>query len=116
MRGWRAVVHRPDVAGLRRDAARGRASRIPLPRSPLRRVTCTDAGGCMTAPVTVSPRTKLAFEVAAAGVAGGIVGDALLRAMPWGLNVAIGTTALGPGGAWVGGGERIPAGPAPARL
>src|ERR1044072_639462 len=111
MRVCRAVVHRPDVAGLRRDAARGRASRIPLPRSPLRRVTCTDAGGCMTAPVTVSPRAKLAFEVAAAGVAGGIVGEARLRAMPWGLNVAIGTTALVAVGAWLVRRNRITPGP-----
>src|ERR1044072_338738 len=111
MRVCRAVVHRPDVAGLRRDAARGRASRIPLPRSPLRRGTCTEAGGGMTAPVTVSPRAKLAFEVAAAGVAGGIVGDALLPAMPWGLNVAIGTTALVVVGGWLGRRKRITPGP-----
>ena len=65
----------------------------------------------MTAPVTVSPRAKLAFEVAAAGVAGGIVGDALLRAMPWGLNVAIGTTALVVVGAWLVRRNRITPGP-----
>jgi hypothetical protein len=46
-------------------------------------------------------RTRLGLEIAAAGVAGGIVGDALLRAMPWGLNVAIGTTALAGAGAWL---------------
>lgn len=42
----------------------------------------------------VSPRTRLALEIAVAGMAGGIVGDALLRAMPWGLNVAVGTVGL----------------------
>jgi len=46
-------------------------------------------------------RTKLGLEIAAAGVAGGLVGDTLLRAMPWGLNVAIGTTALAGAGAWL---------------
>src|SRR5204862_5840508 len=47
------------------------------------------------------PRTKLGLEIAAAGVAGGIVGDSLLRAMPWGLNMALGTTALVGTGAWL---------------
>ena len=45
--------------------------------------------------------TRLGLEIAAAGVAGGLVGDTLLRAMPWGLNVAIGTTALAGAGAWL---------------
>src|SRR5438093_717261 len=38
---------------------------------------------------------------AVAGVVGGIVGDQLLRAMPWGLNMALGTTALVGTGAWL---------------
>src|SRR5436190_24397370 len=54
----------------------------------------------MTLPV-LSPRTRLGLEIAAAGVAGGIVGDSLLRAMPWGLNMALGTTALVGTGAWL---------------
>jgi hypothetical protein len=54
----------------------------------------------MTVPV-LAPRTRLGLEIAAAGVAGGIAGDALLRAMPWGLNVALGTTVLVGTGAWL---------------
>jgi hypothetical protein len=70
----------------------------------------------MTTPATLSPRAKLGFEVAAAGVAGGIVGDALLRAMPWGLNVALGTTALVTVGAWLVRRHRITPGPDAAWL
>jgi hypothetical protein len=55
----------------------------------------------MTVLPTLAPRTRLGLEIAAAGVAGGIVGDSLLRAMPWGLNVAVGTTALVGTGAWL---------------
>ena len=55
----------------------------------------------MTVLPTLAPRTKLGLEIAAAGVAGGIIGDALLRAVPWGVNVALGTTALIGVGAWL---------------
>src|SRR5260221_12918992 len=55
----------------------------------------------MTVVPTLAPRTRLALEIAAAGVAGGIVGDSLLRAMPWGLNVAVGAAALVGTGAWL---------------
>ncbi len=55
----------------------------------------------MTLVPQLPPRTKLGLEIAAAGVAGGIVGDALLRAMPWGLNVALGSTALIGAGIWL---------------
>src|SRR5205814_444432 len=55
----------------------------------------------MTLVPQLAPRTKLGLEIAAAGVAGGIVGDALLRAMPWGLNVALGSTALIGAGIWL---------------
>src|SRR2546425_7149776 len=92
MRVRRAVVHRSDVAGLRRAATGGRNPRIPLTRPPVRRLA--HAGGCVT-------RTKLSLEIVAAGAVGGIVGDTLLRAMPWGLNVALGTTALVGAGAWL---------------
>lgn len=70
----------------------------------------------MTVPSTLSPRAKLGFEIAAAGIAGGIVGDALLRAMPWGLNVAVGTTALVAVGAWLVRRHRITPGPDAAWL
>lgn len=43
---------------------------------------------------TLTQRTRLGLEIAGAGVIAGIVGDALLRAVPWGLNVTIGTAAL----------------------
>ena len=69
----------------------------------------------MTLPV-LSPRTRLGLEIAAAGVAGGIVGDALLRAMPWGLNVALGTTVLVGTGAWLVRRHHIKPGPDAAWL
>src|SRR5437867_4825616 len=55
----------------------------------------------MTVLQALAPRTKLGLEIAAAGAVGGVVGDSLLRAMPWGLNVALGTTALVGAGAWL---------------
>src|SRR5204863_448253 len=64
----------------------------------------------------LSPRTRLALEIAAAGVAGGIIGDALLRAMPWGLNVALGTTVLVGMGAWLVRRHHIKPGPDAAWL
>src|SRR5207247_427554 len=73
------------------------------------------AGGRMTMPV-LSPRTRLGLEIAAAGVAGGIIGDALLRAMPWGLNVALGTTVLVGTGAWLVRRHHIKPGPDAAWL
>jgi hypothetical protein len=66
---------------------------------------------------SLAPRHKLALEIAGAGVVAGVMGDALLRAMPWGLNVTLGTAALigttvwlvrrhalqpGPDAAWLG--------------
>lgn len=42
----------------------------------------------------ISPRTRLGLEIAAVGVAAGVAGDALLRAVPWGLNLTLCTTAL----------------------
>jgi hypothetical protein len=49
----------------------------------------------------LAQRTRLGLEIAAVGVAAGITGDALLRAMPWGINVAICTTALVGAGVWL---------------
>jgi Domain of unknown function (DUF4173) len=69
----------------------------------------------MTLPV-LGPRSRLGLEVAAAGVVGGIVGDQLLRAMPWGLNVALGTTALVGAGAWLVRRHQIKPGPDAAWL
>jgi hypothetical protein len=64
----------------------------------------------------LAPRTKLGLEIAAAGVVGGVVGDQLLRAMPWGLNMALGTTALVGTGAWLVRRHKIRPGPDAAWL
>jgi hypothetical protein len=42
----------------------------------------------------IAARTKLGLEILGAGLALGIAGDALLRAMPWGLNVTLCAGAL----------------------
>lgn len=55
----------------------------------------------MTGLPVLSARTRLGLEIVAFGALGGVIGDALLRAMPWGLNVALGTTALVGAGAWL---------------
>jgi len=70
----------------------------------------------MTVVPVLAPRTKLGLEIAAAGAVGGIVGDSLLRAMPWGLNVALGTTALVGAGAWLVRRHRVKHGPDTAWL
>jgi hypothetical protein len=49
----------------------------------------------------LTQRTRLGLEIAVAGIAAGITGDTLLRAMPWGLNVTIGTAALVGAGVWL---------------
>ena len=70
----------------------------------------------MTVLPVLAPRAKLGLEIAAAGAVGGIVGDSLLRAMPWGLNVALGTTALVGAGAWLVRRHRVKHGPDTAWL
>src|SRR2546426_10269064 len=42
----------------------------------------------------VSGRTRLGLEILGAGAALGVAGDALLRAVPWGLNALLCTTGL----------------------
>jgi uncharacterized protein DUF4153 len=49
----------------------------------------------------LTQRTKLGLEIAGMGAVAGIAGDALLRAMPWGLNVTIATVALVGAGVWL---------------
>ncbi|HWC75089.1 MAG TPA: DUF4173 domain-containing protein [Gemmatimonadales bacterium] len=61
-------------------------------------------------------KTRLGLEIAAAGVVGGIVGDQLLGVMPWGLNMALGTTALVGTGAWLVRRHKITPGPDAAWL
>ena len=55
----------------------------------------------MTGLPVLSARTRLGLEILAFGAVGGVIGDALLRAMPWGLNVALGTAGLVGAGAWL---------------
>lgn len=70
----------------------------------------------MTVLPTLTPRTKLGLEIAAAGAVGGLAGDILLRAMPWGLNVTIGTTALVGAAVWLVRRHRLKPGPDAAWL
>jgi hypothetical protein len=49
----------------------------------------------------LTQRTKLGLEIAGVGALAGIAGDALLRAMPWGLNVTIATAVLVGAGVWL---------------
>ena len=49
----------------------------------------------------ITPRSRLGIEIIALGAIAGVTGDALLRAMPWGLNVTIGTAALVGAAAWL---------------
>ena len=42
----------------------------------------------------VSVRTRLGLEIVGAGLALGVAGDALLRAVPWGLNALLCTAGL----------------------
>ncbi len=50
---------------------------------------------------TLTQRTKLGLEIAGVGAIAGILGDTLLRAMPWGLNATICTAVLVGGGVWL---------------
>jgi len=61
-------------------------------------------------------RTRPGLEILAAGAAGGVIGDALLRAMPWGLNVALGTAGLVTAGVWLVRRHRVTPGPDAAWL
>jgi hypothetical protein len=49
----------------------------------------------------VSGKTRLGLEILGAGAALGIAGDALLRAVPWGLNALLCTTGLVAAVAWL---------------
>jgi hypothetical protein len=49
----------------------------------------------------VSDKTRLGLEILGAGAALGLAGDALLRAMPWGLNAFLCTTGLVTAAVWL---------------
>jgi len=51
--------------------------------------------------LTASPRTRLALALIPTGLGLGLLADLLLRAMPWGLNVAICGVAFVATGAWM---------------
>jgi hypothetical protein len=70
----------------------------------------------MTGLPVLSARTRLGLEILAFGAAAGVIGDALLRAMPWGLNVAVGTAGLLGTGVWLVRRHRITPGPDAAWL
>ena len=49
----------------------------------------------------IATRTKLGIEILSAGLVLGIIGDGLLRAMPWGLNVTLCAVALTGAATWL---------------
>ena len=49
----------------------------------------------------VSERTRLGLDILGAATLAGVLGDALLRADPWGLNAFVCTVALVAGGWWL---------------
>src|SRR5436853_5469656 len=55
----------------------------------------------------VSPRTRLGLEMLGAGAGVGVAGDALLRAVPWGLNAMLCTTGLVAAAAWLARRHRV---------
>ncbi len=59
----------------------------------------------------ITTRTKLGLEILAAGLILGVLGDVLLRAMPWGLNVTLCTAALAGAGTLLVRRHRVTPGP-----
>ena len=55
----------------------------------------------------VSGKTRLGLEILGAGAALGVAGDALLRAVPWGLNAMLCTTGLVAAAAWLARRHRV---------
>src|SRR2546428_488610 len=92
----RALLHRHDVARLRRGRPRRRRGGIPLPGAPLRRAT--GRGGRMSA---LSEKTRLGLEILGPAAPLPIAGDTLLRATPWGLNAFVCTATLVAATAWI---------------
>jgi hypothetical protein len=61
--------------------------------------------------VTLTQRSRLALEIAGVGLAAGVAGDALLRAMPLGLNMTLYVAAVVGAGMWLIRRHGIKAGP-----
>jgi len=59
----------------------------------------------------VSGKTRLGLQILGASAALGIAGDALLRAVPWGLNALLCTTGLVAAAAWLVRRHRVAVGP-----
>src|SRR5439155_25711037 len=93
---------RHDVARLRRGAARRSRRRVSRAGAPLRRAA--GSGGGMSA---VSGKTRLGLEILAAGAGLGVASDALLRAVPWGLNALLCTTGLVAAATWLARRHRV---------
>jgi hypothetical protein len=74
-------------------------------------VTVTTPPTTAPAQTTLTERTGLALEIAGLGLVAGLIGDGLLRAMPWGLNVTLGVAALVGAGLWLIQRHKIQAGP-----
>src|SRR3989475_13311534 len=86
------LLHRNDVARLRRGAARRRDRRVSHAAAPLRRAA--GSGGGMSA--TITARTRLGLEILGTRAALGVAGDAVLRAVAWGVNALLCTAGLVP--------------------
>ena len=59
----------------------------------------------------MNERTRLGLSILPVAALGGILGDQLLRSMPWGLNVSLCTLALVAGIAWIVRARRLPVTP-----
>src|SRR5712691_2036580 len=92
MRLRRAVLQRAHVARLHQGKPRGRRDRVPRPRAPLRRAARPRRG---------MSRARAGLEILAAALALGLLCDLLLRAVPWGLNLALCVAGLVAATTWL---------------
>jgi len=65
----------------------------------------------MTAAPSISERTRLGLSILIVAVGVGVLGDQMLRAWPWGVNVLLCTIAFVGGGAWLVRRHRLPTTP-----
>jgi len=59
----------------------------------------------------MNERTRIGLAILPVAALGGMLGDELLRSMPWGLNVSLCTVALVAGSAWIVRARRLPVTP-----